>query len=84
MGSKKRTPEHRAEMAARKAKREQRADRQTLRKINEIAMDELVKRMVHDAKMGEAGPVERFSLEAKGTVGKHASTVGTPNSEAMR
>lgn len=78
MGSKKRTPEHRAEMAARAARRAERADRQVARKIDLIAGQELANRIMHDHKMDGLNA----TLTASGTVGKRAHVTGTPsNSE---
>lgn len=45
------SPEHKAEMAARSERREARSQRQVQRRVNAIAFREYVNRITHDRKM---------------------------------
>lgn len=77
MGSK--SPEHRAKMAAREARRQERSDRSLQNRANAIAARELAARIRHDLQMAGVDPNDIVKLDAEGAASKRAHVVGTPN-----
>lgn len=66
--SKKKTPEHKAKMEARAARRKERSDRSMQKRADDVAIRELTSRIVN-----------KVRLEAKGTASKRVHVTGTPS-----
>lgn len=69
--TKRKTPEHRAEMEARAVRRTARSDRQRQRAANRVAIREVVNRITHNERMALLGQGRRNSVTPPRQDGEH-------------